>query len=65
MITEMTEEKRREVDKIFENYQIHNDDEKLNSDLEPYKIPSGAYSLYIRQCFDQLIYNTVGYKSKR
>ena len=61
----MTEEKRREVDKIFENYQIHKDDEKLNSDLEPYKFPSGAYSMYIRQCFDQLIYLTKRDKAKQ
>jgi len=30
---------------------------KLINELEPYKFPRGAYSMYIRQCFDQLIYD--------
>ena len=50
----MTEEIMDKVDKCFEDYQSHQNKEKLYKDIEPYKFPSGAYSMYIRQCFDQL-----------
>ncbi len=51
----MTEEIMDKVDKIFVDYHLHQNKKKLYKDLELYKFPSGAYSMYIRQCFDQLI----------
>lgn len=55
MITELTDEIRKEINKIFFDYKTHLDNEKLLEELEPYKYPDGSFSMYIRQSFDELL----------
>jgi hypothetical protein len=51
---ELTEKQKQEINDLFKNYRIHNDEEKLLKELEKYKFEDGSYSLFIRWKLDYI-----------
>lgn len=54
MITELTDEHKIEIDKLFEQYSKNKDEKQLLNTLEEYTMPDGSLTLYVRWQLDTI-----------
>ncbi len=54
-IMELTKQEMKAIDKVFQEYQIDKDEEKLMIELAKFARPDGSWSMYVRWQLDVIM----------